>query len=99
MEKIKGWFMDWVVKKFLGEKIGKVIARADGKRTWLGIALLSVLALCKFVLPIFVPVPVEVIQAIDSLMLIISGATGSFAGVKAQKLWVEIKKAGDEVIK
>lgn len=99
MEKIKSWFQTYVVKKFLGEKIGQAIAKADGKRTWIGVAALSLLAIAKFVLPVFMTVPAEVLSAIDSLMLIVSGATGSFASVKTQKLWEGIKKAGDEVVK
>ena len=99
MEKIKGWAMKWLVNKLLGEKLGQAIARADGKRTWIGVAILVILALAKNLLPLFMAVPMEVMQAIDSLMLIVSGATGSFASIKAQKLWEGIKKSGDEVVK
>ncbi len=99
MEKIKGWAMKWLVKELLGKKLGQAIAKADGKRTWIGVAALCVLALAKNLLPLFMPVPPEIMQAIDSLMLIVSGAIGSFASIKAQKLWEGIKKSGDEVVK
>lgn len=99
MEKLKAWAMTWFVKKFLGEKLGQAIAKADGKRTWIGIVILCLLVLAKHILPLFVPIPVEIMSAIDSLILVVSGATGSFASIKAQKLWESIKQAGDEVVK
>lgn len=99
MKKIKEFLMKWLVNKLVVERLGKAIAKAEGKRTWIGIAVIAILSLCKFVLPLFVPVPPEILQAIDALLLIISGATGSFASIKAQNVWKEVKKAGDEVIK
>lgn len=99
MKKLKEWAMNYIVKKFLGQWIGQAIAKADGKRTWIGVAIMAVLALAKFVLPLFVPIGPEILEAIDSLMLIVAGSTGSFATVKTQKLWEGMKKAGDEVIK
>ena len=100
MQKIKDWVMTFIVKKFLAGMVGKAIAKGEGKRTQLGIAVAGLLALAKYLLPIFVPaIDPAIMEGIDYLLASVLGATGSFAGVKLQNIWKGLKQAGDEVIK
>lgn len=98
MDKLKEWVMTYVVEKFLGGVLGKALSASNGKRTYIGLGVLVLLELAKYVLPVFVAVPPGILEAIDSLILVVTGATGTFASVKAEKLWDGLKKAVDETL-
>lgn len=95
---MKNWIMTHVVEKFLGGMLGKALSAANGKRTYIGAGIVLLLELVKFVLPMFMAVPAGVLDAVDSLVLVVTGATGAFASVKAEKLWNAMKQAGDATI-
>lgn len=95
METIK----NWLIKRFLVETVGKAIAKAEGKRTWIGSAAMVLLLIVKYGLPVFFAIPPIVMEGVDVLLPIVGGSTVTFAGLKTQKAWEATKKIGDEAMK